>query len=474
MGILHRHAIHLVFGVLALSLIAAYGAAPEWPGFRGPDANPTAPNGRLPEKWSKTESVEWSAEIPGRGWSSPVVHGSRVFLTTVTTDGKSKPPQIGTEYSNEYVAELMKQGLSEKEVLEKVTARDIELPKEVTLHYYLYCLDLETGKPVWKREFYNGQPPGGRHRKNSFVSETPVTDGNLVYVYVANLGLYAYDMKGTQIWHTPLESYPIYLDFGTGGSPALLGDLLFIVNDNEKQQFIAAFDTNTGKPVWRTNRDLAAKGEDPPRRSAWVTPFVWKTPHRTEIVTVGPGVAVSYNSAGKELWRLSGMSDIPIPSPFAYDGLLYINGGRGKALFAIKPGATGDLTPAKDGAESEFVAWSQPRGGTYLPTEVAYNGALYSLTETGILSSFDAKTGKVNYRSRIEGGEAFTSSPWAYNGKVFCLNEEGKTFVIAAGEKFELLRINPLDEMAQATPAIVGDRLLLRTETQLYSIRNKN
>ena len=445
----------------------------EWPRFRGPDANPVVANGRLPEKWSKTENVEWSVEIPGRGWSSPIVNGHSVFLTTVVTEGKSKPPQIGTEYSNEYVAELMKQGLTEKEVLAKVTARDIELPKEVMLHYYLYCLDIETGKVIWKREFYTGQPPGGRHRKNSFASETPVTDGKLVYVYIANLGLYAYDMKGAQVWHTPLDAYPIYLDFGTGGSPALFGDMLLIVNDNEKQQFVAAFDTKTGKPVWRTNRDLAAKGEGPPRRSAWVTPFVWKTPQRTEVVTVGPGAAVSYDANGKELWRLAGMSDIPIPSPFAYNGLLYINGGRGKPLFAIKPGAAGDVTPGEDG-KSEFVVWSQPRGGTYLPTEVAYDGAVYALSEIGILSSFDAKTGKVNYRARIEGGGAFTSSPWAYNGKVFCLSEEGKTFVIAAGEKFALLGSNLLDEMAQATPAIVGDRLLLRTESRLYSIRSKN
>ena len=460
--------------LMALSLRAAYGAEPEWPRFRGPDANPAAAKGDLPEKWSKTENVEWAAEIPGRGWSSPIVNGRSVFLTTVATEGKSKPPQMGTEYSNEYVAELMKQGLNEQEVLERVTARDIELPKEVMLHYYLYCLDIQTGKVIWRREFYSGQPPGGRHRKNSFASETPVTDGKLVYVYVANLGLYAYDMKGTQVWHTPLEAYPIYLDFGTGGSPALLGDMLLIVNDNEKQQFIAAFDTKTGKPVWRTNRNLAAKGDGPPRGSSWVTPFVWKNPQRTEVVTVGPGIAVSYDAAGKELWRLSDMSSIPIPSPFAYDGLLYVNGGKGKPLFAIKPGATGDLTIPEDGQRSEFVAWSEPRGGTYLPTEVAYDGALYALSETGILSRFDAKTGKLNYRSRLDAGGAFTSSPWAYNGKVFCLSEEGKTFVIAAGDKFELLHINLLDEMAQATPAIVGDRLLLRTESRLYSIRNKN
>jgi len=473
MGLRHRYALQLVSSVIALGSVAAWSAEPEWPKFRGPDANPVAAKGKLPEKWSKTQNVEWMAEIPGRGWSSPIVNGSRIFLTTVATEGKSKPPQIGTEYSNEYVAELMKKGLSEKEVLERVTARDIELPKEVKLHYYLLCLDIQTGKVVWKREFYSGQPPGGRHRKNSFASETPVTDGKLVYVYVANLGIYAFDLKGTQVWHTPLEAYPIYLEFGTGGSPALLGDMLLIVNDNEKQQFIAAFDTKTGKPLWRTNRDLSAKS-DGPHRSGWATPFVWKNPQRTEVVTVGPGVAVSYDAAGKELWRLSNMASIPIPSPFAYEGLLYVNGGRGKPLFAIRPGATGDLTTAENGKPNEFVAWSHPRGGTYLPTEVAYDGALYSLSDTGILSRFDAKTGKLDYRSRLEGGEAFTSSPWAYNGKVFCLNEEGKTFVIAAGEKFELLHVNLLEEMAQASPAIVGDRLLLRTESRLYSFRNKN
>src|SRR5688572_21428169 len=170
----------LFFCILAVTSALSSATEPEWPQFRGPNANPVIPGGKVPERWSKTENVEWVAEIPGRGWSSPIVSGRRVFLTTVTTEGKSKPPQIGTEYSNEYVAELMKQGLSQKEVIERVTARDIELPKEVKLHYVLYCLDIQSGKALWKREFYSGQPPGGRHRKNSFASETPVTDGKLV------------------------------------------------------------------------------------------------------------------------------------------------------------------------------------------------------------------------------------------------------------------------------------------------------
>src|SRR5918994_2260755 len=159
--------------LLLLASPAVYGSDTAWPQFRGPDSNPVGAHARLAERWSKTENVEWSQEIPGRAWSSPIVTGGRVYLTTVTTEGKSKPPQTGTEYSNEYVAELQKQGLSMQEILKRVTERDIELPSEVTLHYLLYCLNLKTGKVEWTKEFQTGRPPGGRHRKNSFVSETP-------------------------------------------------------------------------------------------------------------------------------------------------------------------------------------------------------------------------------------------------------------------------------------------------------------
>ncbi|MDX6269380.1 MAG: hypothetical protein QOD28_603 [Acidobacteriota bacterium] len=457
--------------VLLLASSTAYGQDIVWPQFRGPDSNPVGAHARLAERWSKTENVEWSRAIPGRGWSSPIVTGGRVYLTSVTTEGKSKPPQIGTEYSNEYAAELMKQGLSQEQVLERLTARDIELPQEVTLHYFLYCLDLKSGKVEWQQEFYTGRPPGGRHRKNSFTSESPVTDGKSVYVYVANLGLWAFDLKGRPVWRTPLEAHPIYLDFGTGSSPALAGDLLVVVNDNQKQQYIAAFDKRTGKEAWRANRDIGGKTQ-PIQRSGWVTPFVWRNALRTEIVTVGPGEAISYSPAGKELWRMSGIAATPIPMPFAYEGLLYLDGGRGKPLYALRPGATGDITLEKDQTSNKFVVWSQARGGTYLPTPVAYDGGIYALTETGILSRFDAKTGEQTYKMRIDpAATAFTTSPWAYNGKLFCLSEEGQTFVIATGEKFQLLHVNALDEMALASPALVGERLLIRTESRLYSIR---
>ena len=446
---------------------------PEWPQFRGPESNPVGKHERLAERWSKTENVEWFQEIPGRGWSSPIVTGGKVYLTTVTTEGKSKEPQTGTEYSNEYVAELQKQGLSGPEIMKRLAERDLEMPNEVMLHYVLYCFDLKTGKVEWTREFFNGRPPGGRHRKNSFTSETPVTDGKFIYLFVTNLGLWAFDLKGNQVWKTPVEPQPIYLDLGTGSSPALAGNLLIVLNDNQKQQYIAAFDKRTGKQVWRTDRDLGGHAA-PVQRSGWSTPYVWRHALRTEIVTLGPQTVVSYDLNGKELWRLSGTAATPIPTPFAYEGLLYINGGRGRPLFAIKPGATGDITLKENQTTNDYIVWSQARGGTYLPSSIAYQGAVYTLTETGILNRYDAKTGKQTYKTRIDpAASAFTTSPWAYNGKLFCLSEEGQTFVVTTGEEFKLSHVNELDDFAQASPAVVGDRLLIRTEHRLYSIRRK-
>jgi len=472
----NNRSLYILLNVASLVLLmslSAYAQDMAWPQFRGPESNPVGTHPRLADRWSKTENVEWSLDLPGRGWSSPIVTGGKVYVTTVTTEGKSKLPQTGTEYSNEYAAELQKQGLSIEEIMKRLNERDIELPHEVKLHYLLYRLDLKSGKVEWTKEFFTGQPPGGRHRKNSFVSETPVTDGKFIYVYVANLGLWAFDLKGNQVWTTPLEPYPIYLELGGGSSPSLAGNLLVVVCDNQKQQYIAGFDKRTGKQLWRTERDLG--GNEPPRqRSGWATPYIWQHEQRTEIVTVGPQTVVSYDLAGKELWRMSGMSLTPVPTPFAYEGLLYINGGRGRALLAFVRAASGDITLKEGQTSNEYVVWSQPRGGTYLPSSVAYQGAIYTLTETGILNRFDAKTGKQTYKTRIDPAATnFTTSPWAYNGKLFCLSEEGQTFVVSTGEQFQLSHVNELDDFVQASPALVGERLLIRTEHKLYSIRRK-
>jgi outer membrane protein assembly factor BamB len=428
----------------------------------------------LPTRWSTTENVEWVAEIPGLGWSSPVVWGNKVFVTSTTSDKALKQPSLGVDFSNDYVAELMKQGKTEQEVMEAVAARDSELPSEVTLAYHLHCLDLESGRSLWQRSFHNGPPPVGRHRKNSYTSETPVTDGEAVYVYVAFLGLYAFDYEGERLWHTPLEAHQVYLDFGGGASPALHGDQLFILNDNEEDSFMAAFDKKTGRRRWRTGRPGLGTEQ---MRSGWSTPFVWENELRTELVTTGPGWAISYDLEGRELWRMSGFSRLTIQTPFSWDGLVYVTTGAAgedrRPVAAMRPGASGDITLPEGGGKSEYVVWYDPlAGGTYLPTPLVYDGGLYLLSNKGILTRLDPKTGERTYKARVHRTALnFTASPWAYNGMVFCLNEEGDTFVVKAGEEFELLGINSLKEFAMATPAIIGDRLLVRTQDRLYSIR---
>jgi outer membrane protein assembly factor BamB len=307
---------------LCLSL-AVRAAEPDWPQFRGPDLNPVGLSKSLPDRWSKTENIERVANITGRGWSSPIVTGGKVFVTTAVTEGKSKLPQIGTTYSTEFERELRASGLSREEAENKLIERDIEMPNEVMLHYWIYCLDLKTGAVDRKHELYGGHPPGGRHRKASFTSETPVTDGKAVYVYIGNLGLWAFDMTGKMLWNAKVEANLMSGDVGSGASPALAGDQLIILSDNEQNQFIASYDKRSDKLLWRTGRDLKVDY----MKSGWSTPFVWRNALRTEIVAVGPGLAISYDLEGKELRRLSGIYMIAIPTPFAYDEWLYVDGG---------------------------------------------------------------------------------------------------------------------------------------------------
>ena len=446
-----------------------------WPRFLGPDALPVADNPRLPERWSTTENVEWVVEVPGVGWSSPIVWDGKVFLTSAVSDWPMKQPSLGTDFSNEYLAELRAEGLSSEEVDRRLYARDREMPYEVVINLMLYCFDLESGARLWERRIYHGNPSGGRHRKNSFASETPVTDGERIYVYLGHLGLFAFDMEGNPVWATPLRLYEKVRDFGTGASPALHGDLVIVLNDNEEQGFIAAFDRRTGRELWRTPRDLG-RG----RRTGWSTPFVWQHELRTEIVTVGPRAVISYDLQGVELWRMHRMATTAIQSPFVWGGHLFVTTGASgedaRPIASIRPGASGNITPEAPADQSEYVVWyNRIAGGTYLPTPIIYAGALYVLTSRGIFARHDVETGERLYRARVApGASAFTTTPWAYNGKIFAMGEEGHTYVIEAGPEYRLSHVNDLNEWTLASPAIVGDRLLVRTQNRLYSIRSQD
>ena len=460
---------------VALGFLVPPGAAAQdahWPRFRGPDANPVGAHPDLPTEWSTTRNVEWAADIPGVGWSSPIVWGNRVFLTAATGPEDMKGPSLGTDFSNNYIAELRAQGLPPEEVNRRLYARDRELPEEVVIGLGIYCLDLETGALLWEREIYRGHPLGGRHRKNSYASETPVTDGERIYAYFTHHGLFAFDLEGNPAWEAPLPALPTVRDFGTGASPALHGDHLYVLNDNEESGFLAAFDKRTGEERWRTDREITER-----RKTGWSTPLVWENETRSEIVTVGPGVVISYDLAGNPLWRMGRTAGSPIQSPFAWGGRLFVSagasGGQYRPLAAIRPGGAGDITPPEGSRSSEHVVWyDRIAGGTYLPTPVIYDEALYLLYSRGIFARYDVDTGERVYRSRIaEGAAAFTASPWAYGGYVFALGEEGDTFVIEAGEEYRLVGVNDLGDWALASPAIVGDRLLIRTRSRLYSIR---
>lgn len=434
-----------------VALLCSLNALPvqaeeHWPQFRGPEARGVASGPALPVRWSAGENIAWKTDLPGRGWSSPIVWGNRVFVTTAVNSGELEKPNKGLYF-----------GGNRPE------------PRRVELDYRVICLDLESGEILWKRSVHQGPSSNPIHLKNSFASETPVTDGQQVYAYFGNLGLYCLDLEGNMLWSRPFEPRAMRNGWGTAASPVLHGDRLYIVNDNDEESYLLCLDKRNGKDVWRVVRD---------ERSNWSTPFIWQNNRRTEIVTPGTDKVRSYDLDGKLLWWFTGMSSITIATPYTDQGLLYISSGyvndNQRPLYAIRPGASGDISLKPDQTDNEFIAWCQPKAAPYNPTTLVYDGRLYVLYDRSLFACFRAQTGEPVYeRRRLPEGRHFTASPWAYNGKIFCLNEDGVTFVVRAGDEFELLHTNPLaeDDMCMATPAIAGDRLLIRTSVRLYCVR---
>ena len=429
---------------LTLAIVTTNLSAQEnWPQFRGPNAG-VADGKKLPTTWSKTKNVEWSIDIVGRGWSSPIVWDGKIFLTTVARKGEYEEAKKGLYFGGER----------------------LKAPTEEH-RWLVMCIDFKTGKVIWEQEAAKGIPTSTIHIKNSYASETPITDGERIYAYFGNKGLYCYDFGGKLLWSRPFEALPTKFGWGTAASPVLHGDKLFIINDNEKQSYLLCLDKKTGRELWRVNRQ---------EKSNWATPFVWVNDKRTELITNGTGKVRSYDLSGNLLWEMQSASSLTIPTPFAKHGLLYLGSGYvldpNKPLVAVRPGAKGDITLPADRDASEFVAWRQKKVAPYNPSFLVYGEQLYVVYDMGVISCFDAKTGKQLYdRQRLAG--QFTVSPWAYDGKVFAINEDGVTFVMKAGPNFEVIYNNKLDEMCMATPAVYADSLLIRTLTKLYRIREK-
>ena len=429
---------------------AAAAESGNWPQFRGPGGRSIAPDDpHLPETWSATDNVAWRAPIPGLGWSSPIVWGDRVFVTSVVADEDYESPRPGL-----YVPD---------------TGVDIPPGLQPGTHYWMvFCLDLATGRALWERTAHEGPAASSIHPKNSFASATPVTDGERVYALFGDVGLYAYDFDGGLVWSRALERLPDRWGWGPGASPALLDDQVLVMHDNDRESYLASFDAATGERNWRVARD---------EPSAWSTPAVWRNDLRTEIVTVGKNQVRSYDPAGNLLWRFSGrMTDVTVPTPIPGDGVIYVSSGYlgddHHPVYAVLPGAEGDITLAPGQRANEYIRWYDPKIASYNPSPLLYRGLYYTLHDRGFLTAHDARTGRAVYdRVRIRTGATFTSSPWAYNGRIFALSEDGDTYVIAAGPDYALLGTNPIGEMALATPAVAGRTLLLRTAAHLYAIR---
>ena len=428
----------------ALPLAGRPGVA-NWPGFRGPGSTGVPKNeSGLPHSWSATENVAWKAAIDGSGWSSPIVWGDNVFVTSAHGLTPGSEPEGG-----------FYQGA-------------VESPRPADEHrWFALCLDLRTGVTTWRTELHRSVPSVGRHRKNTYASETAVTDGEHLYAHVGDLGTWCLDYRGKILWHRRWLPVRTRWGYGTASSPTLHGGRLYIVNDNEQQSYLVALDKVTGAEIWRVGRD---------EPTTWSTPFVWETASRTEIVTVGRERVRSYDLDGKVLWELRGLSSLAIPTPFASGDLLYVTSGyvgsQDRPIYAIRPGASGDITLSDGATSNNYIAWSVPQGGPYHPSGLVYQGHYYTLHDRGFLTCHDARTGAETYgKTRISRDSAqFTASPWAYDGKVFCLDEAGTTFVIEAGPEFKLVGTNALDEMCMATPAVVSGGLLIRAYSTLFKI----
>lgn len=429
--------------------VSSHVSAEDWSQFRGPGARGISDASGLPDRWSEAENIAWKTPIAGRGWSSPIVVKDRVFVTTVTREsGKPEDARPGLYFGG-----------------------DRNKAANVPHEWKAVCLDLNTGKQLWEKVLHRGLPQTPRHIKNSYASETPVSDGQQIYLLFGDVGIFCLTLNGDLVWEKELPPCKTRFDWGTAASPVLHKNRLYVVSDSDDASYLVAVDTGTGDEVWRVDRD---------EKSNWATPYVWENDARTELITPGSMRTRSYDLSGNQLYEFGGCSSITIATPFASHGLLFVSSGyvgdKKRPIFAIRPGASGNISLQNNATSNDFIAWCQPQAAPYNPTTIVYGDQLYVLHDRGLMASYDAKTGEAIYeKQRIPGGRSFTSSPWAYDDKIFCLNEFGDTIVVAAGREFKTLHTNHLEseELCMATPAITTESLILRTGDAVYCIRKQ-
>jgi len=391
-----------------------------------------------PTEWGPDKNVQWITEIPGEGSATPIVWGNDVFiLTAVPTDKKGDRPR-GPE------------------------GRNGALGAPDNHHQYtVYCLDRETGNVRWRQVAIEAVPHEGRHQTNSFASGSPTTDGERLYVPFGSRGFFCFDLKGNPLWNRDLGDMQTRNGFGEGSSPALHKDTLIVTWDHEGPDFIAALDTKTGDVRWQIERD---------EPTTWATPFIVEHDDRTQVITSGTNRVRSYDIAtGDLLWECGGQVTNPIPSPVLQDNLVYVmTGYRGYALYALPLSAKGDITG------TSAIAWSRSEGTPYIASPLLYQNVLYTTkSRDAILTTLDPKTGQVlTDQKRLPDLKVLYASPVAAAGRLYYTDRDGTTLVLKAGPNPEVLATNKLEETIDASPAIVGDQMFLRTNKHVYCLKN--
>jgi hypothetical protein len=447
------HRIHMLIVSAAVALGTLPAEAGNWPQFRGPQGSNVPAEAQLPSDWGQNKNIAWTYKVEGKGWSSPIIWGDKVFITTAVSEGGSEEQAAGES-----------SGGGRRRGGGRRTPPDTEYRWEV------HCLDLGTGKAVWKRVAFKGKPRIATHRSNTYASETPVTDGERIYAYFGMTGLCCYDLDGNFVWKKDLGVYPMQSSWGTSSSPVLYGESLYLQIDNEEESFLVALDHKTGDERWRVARD---------EKSTWSNPFVWRNESRTELVTVGVKVRSYDPGTGDVFWKLNLGGGRCIATPAADRKTLYVaneerNGGG--TLYAVKAGASGDITPKAGESTSAGVVWSTPKAGIAMASPLLYQGNIYAVDRrNGMVSCYDATTGEAVFsRERLPDGKALWATPWGYDGKVFCPDQEGTTHVLRAGKAFEVLDTNTLDDFFWATPAFASGTIVLRGVENVYCIREEN
>jgi outer membrane protein assembly factor BamB len=413
-----------------------------WPRWRGPDFNGVA-RGDAPLTWSDKDHIAWKAQVPGRGHSSPVIWGNRIFLTTAVPTGKATV----AEASNPAPARRGPGGGSGQQAEQKLM---------------VMAFDRETGKPLWEKVATVATPHEGFHQQyGSFASNSVVVDSKHAIAFFGSRGVYCYTHDGQLVWEKDLGiKLRMLMAFGEGSSPALDGDKLVLLFDHEGDSLLVALDKNTGRELWRTPR---------PAGSSWSSPLVTTVGGKKQVLVAATKFVAGYDlENGKLIWQTTGLGRNVIPMPVVADGVaIVMSGYQSPNLLAIRLGREGDLTG------TDAILWQNQRGNSYTPSPVLQDGKLYVLTDNATISCFDAKTGKPFYsQTRLPKSYSFKASPVAAGGKLYLATEDGDVVVLRMGEKFEVLATNTLqDQVFISTPAIMDGAIYLRGQNTLFCIR---